>query len=170
MSWTDSIGNLWLFGGVGLDSTFGGALNDLWKFDSTNWTWVSGSNLANKYGVYGTKELAAAGNVPGGREEAVSWTDSSGNLWLFGGGGVNGLLNDLWKFDSSNWAWMSGSNTSYQRGVYGIKREEAGNMPGSRSGSVSWADSHGNLWLFGGSGLDSAGNSGLLNDLWRYQP
>ena len=36
-------------------------------------------------GVYGTQGIAAASNVPGGRENAVSWTDSKGNLWLFGG-------------------------------------------------------------------------------------
>jgi hypothetical protein len=36
--------------------------------------------------------------------------------------------------------------------------------------SVPWRDSTGNLWLFGGSGVDSAGNNGDLNDLWEYQP
>ena len=47
---------------------------------------------------------------------ASSWTDSSGNLWLFGGYGVdaNGLesgLNDLWEFNPSTneWAWMGGA-------------------------------------------------------------
>ena len=35
--------------------------------------------------VYGTKGVPAAGNVPGARDYAVAWADSSGNLWLFGG-------------------------------------------------------------------------------------
>jgi len=29
-------------------------------------------------------------------------------------------------------------------------------------------DASGNFWLFGGQGLDSAGTTGLLNDLWEY--
>ena len=33
VSWTDAAGNLWLFGGVGDDSTgTGGVLNDLWQY------------------------------------------------------------------------------------------------------------------------------------------
>ena len=44
-----------------------------------------------------------------------------------------------------------------------------GISPGSRSGSISWIDSNGNLWFFGGLGYDSAGNLGDLNDLWQYK-
>jgi hypothetical protein len=56
--------------------------------------------------VYGTLGTPAAGNEPGGRSSAVSWTGSSGNFWLFGGYGfdVNGNagdLNDLWKSQAS---------------------------------------------------------------------
>src|SRR5207244_4005459 len=29
-------------------------------------------------------------------------------------------------------------------------------------------DSFNNLWLFGGYGVDETGNSGYLNDLWKY--
>jgi hypothetical protein len=64
-----------------------GFLNDLWKFDGTQWTWVSGSSLAGQNGVYGTKGVAAASNVVGARQNAISWIDSSNNLWLFGGEG-----------------------------------------------------------------------------------
>ena len=85
VSWTDAGGNLWLFGGNGSPRTPEGLLNDLWKWDGTNWTWVSGSSAAGQYGTYGTKGVAAPGNVPGAREGSVSWTDASGNLWLFGG-------------------------------------------------------------------------------------
>lgn len=34
ISWTDGVGNLWLFGGYGYDSTSSGSLNDLWKISS----------------------------------------------------------------------------------------------------------------------------------------
>jgi hypothetical protein len=61
-----------------------GFLNDLWKFDGTQWTWMSGSNISNQNGVYGTKGVAASANVPGARRNAISWIDSSNNLWPFG--------------------------------------------------------------------------------------
>jgi hypothetical protein len=31
-------------------------------------------------GVYGTKGVAFANNIPGPRDSAVSWTDTSGNI------------------------------------------------------------------------------------------
>jgi hypothetical protein len=60
--------------------------------------------------VYGTLGQAAAGNAPGGREAAATWTDSSGNLWLFGGDGFDsadafGDLNDLWEFNPEANEW-----------------------------------------------------------------
>jgi N-acetylneuraminic acid mutarotase/pimeloyl-ACP methyl ester carboxylesterase len=175
ISWTDKSGNLWLFGGDGYDSAGKfDLLNDLWKYDGANWTWVSGSNIVDQIGSYGTQGVAAAGNVPGARCYSISWTDSSGNLWLFGGYGYYsagnlGPLNDLWKYDGTNWTWVSGSNTGNQKGTYGTEGvADAGNVPGARCYSISWTDSSGNLWLFGGQGYDSAGNWGVLNDLWKY--
>ena len=185
ISWTDGSGNLWLFGGGGYDSKgTNGILNDLWEFKPTaeTWTWVSGSSTANTDSVYGTLGIASASNVPGGREGSASWIDSGGNLWLFGGCCVsnNGLFNDLWRFSpvANTWTWLSGSNVvsatgNYQgqRGLYGtLGVASASNVPGGREGSASWIDSSGNLWLFGGSGIDSTGTEGFLNDLWRYQP
>src|SRR5215831_9966183 len=100
-------------------------LNDLWAFTpgTGEWTWVSGSNTINAPGVYGTKGTAAAGNVPGARYDAVSWTDGSGNLWLFGGAvpGAEGdfYLNDLWTFTpgTAEWKWVSGSNPAGPNGL-----------------------------------------------------
>jgi len=52
---------------------------------------------------------------------------------------------------------------------YGVKGSASStNLPGGRTGAVSWADSHGNFWLFGGVGYDSIGNYGYLNDLWEF--
>ena len=175
VSWKDSSGNLWLFGGEGYDATgTDGYLNDLWKFDGTNWTWVSGANTANQAGVYGTMSVAHSANIPGARDSSVSWIDSSGNFWLFGGygydsAGVAGWLNDLWKFDGTNWTWVSGANTVNQAGFYGtLGVADSANMPGARDSSVSWIDSSGNLWFFGGSGYDSTGTRDFLNDLWKF--
>jgi hypothetical protein len=177
VSWIDAHGNLWLFGGGGYDSAgVTGTLNDLWKFDGTHWIWVSGANMVNQTGSYGTQGVAAAANVPGARSSAISWIDASGNLWLFGGdgydsAGVTGTLNDLWKFDGTHWTWVSGANTVNQSGSYGTQGvAAAANVPGARSSAISWIDASGNLWLFGGLGYDSAGGRGNLNDLWHDQP
>jgi N-acetylneuraminic acid mutarotase len=180
-SWLDSGGKLWLFGGSGYDSAgFIATLNDLWEFDpaTLEWTWVSGSNLRYESGAYGTKGVAAPSNVPGARYSAVSWIDSQGKLWLFGGYGYDsvgnfGELNDLWEYNPATleWTWVSGSNSTDQIGVYGTKgTANSSNVPGARSGAISWYDSGGQLWLFGGSGYDSAGRSSVLNDLWKFDP
>lgn len=138
------------------------------------WTWMGGSSVIGASGVHGTLGSAAAGNVPGARFNAISWADSSGNLWLFGGlgydsGGNESLLNDLWEYSAGQWKWLRGSNTVNATGTYGIQGvAAAGNAPGARNGAISWTDSTGNFWLFGGTGYDSAGNVGFLNDLWEY--
>ena len=180
-SWTDSLGNLWLFGGYGYNATGGlGALNDLWRYSPSTgqWTWVSGGDGNNASGVYGTLGTASAGNVPGARQAATSWIDSSGDLWLFGGygydsTGVAGNLNDLWRYIPSTglWTWIGGGNGHNASGVYGaLGTALAGNVPGARSAASSWIDSSGDVWLFGGYGYDSTGALGNLNDLWRYIP
>jgi N-acetylneuraminic acid mutarotase len=101
-------------------------------------------------------------------------------LALFGGYGIAsgpdayyGFLNDLWKFNSATneWTWMGGSNSlpnnfSAGAGVYGtLGVAAAGNVPSGRFGAAGWADSKGNLWLFGGYDYEA---SGYFNDLWEY--
>ena len=190
LSWTDSGGHFWLFGGNGYDANGNFALlNDLWVLDpATNqWTWMGGGSTAptntGNPGVYGTLGVPAAGNIPGGREWASSWTDSSGHLWLFGGAGIDAAgnvnyLNDLWEFNpaTNQWAWMGGGSTVPvgqfgNPGVYGtLGVPAAANIPGSRMNASSWTDGGGHLWLFGGDGWDAGGNRGLLNDLWELDP
>jgi N-acetylneuraminic acid mutarotase len=180
-SWGESSGTFWLFGGVGYGSTGAtGYLNDLWQYNAGTglWTWISGGNADNASAVYGTQGTAAAGNVPGARYAASSWTDASGNLWLFGGYGYNatatvGSLNDLWQYNPGTglWTWISGGSGENAGGVYGTPlTAAAGNVPGARYSASSWIDSSGNLWLFGGVGFAATGAAGNLNDLWRYSP
>jgi N-acetylneuraminic acid mutarotase len=176
-TWIDTSGNLWLFGGYGT-YTAGttGDMNDLWEFSPTTllWTWMGGGMTPGQSGTFG---VPAAGNIPNARDMALSWTDASGNLWLFGGenpvssqqGGSAGLMNDLWDYDpaTSQWAWMGGNNSESVGGVYGTEGIlSASNYPGSRSGANLWTDSSGNSWLLGGVGLDANWTLGYLNDLW----
>ncbi|MBC7947628.1 MAG: T9SS type A sorting domain-containing protein [Chitinophagaceae bacterium] len=177
-TWVDNAGKLWLFGGYGYDTENNGVLNDLWKFDpSTNkWVWVNGDNLVDQYGVYGSMGTGSVSNKPGGRYVSISWTDTNGDFWLFGGYGntasSQGHMNDLWKYHppTNQWTWIKGDSTIDQLGVYGTKGVvNNSNKPGGRYVSVSWTDSANNLWLFGGFGQDQA-TSGYLNDLWKYDP
>ena len=192
-TWTDSSGNFWLFGGGGYDSNGNvGYLNDLWELNPSTreWTWMGGSSTirirhSGQPGVYGTLGTPAAGNVPGGRywrgqldrqqrQSLAFWRvrhDSNGTL---------GYLNDLWEFNPSTermdmdgrkqhdrWQLRSLRPT---RSVRHVGNAAAGNIPGGRNGSVSWTDSSGNIWLFGGRVRTSNGVPGYLNDLWKFNP
>jgi N-acetylneuraminic acid mutarotase len=184
-AWLDASGRLWLFGGLGYDSTGTlGALGDLWNYTPATqsaagaWTWVGGSQFANTAGTYGTLGRASSGNAPGARQSAHTWLDSSGTLWLMGGVGVasaatsSGELNDLWQYSASagTWTWVSGSNAVNGAPRYGTRGTASpSNQPGARSAGVTWVDPLGNLWLVGGLGLASNG-LGSLNDMWEYTP
>jgi len=106
VGWTDLSGNLWLFGGGQFSATGQGEdLNDLWVYSAGEWTWMSGSNIANQSGSYEILGVPEAGISPGARTGAVGWTDTSGNLWLFGGLHIPQLgenpfdnFNDLWEY------------------------------------------------------------------------
>jgi hypothetical protein len=270
-SWTDSSGNLWLFGGCWLRCQRGLwlDLNDLWEFNpSTNeWAWMGGSStipscaseravvaspectarwerllpetspeaaiplragptaaaisgssgaLATmptailaisttfgssilprtngrgwaeaarwrlQPGVYGTLGAPAAGNIPGGRSDASSWTDSSGNFWLFGGLG-NDANGGTWAssttFGSSilprqsgsstggQWAWMGGNNTvASPECTARWERLLPETFPEPRYAAAK-LDRQQRQFLALGGGYDA--NGGYLNDLWEYQP
>jgi Divergent InlB B-repeat domain/Galactose oxidase, central domain/Kelch motif len=173
VSWVDSDGSLWLFGGYGYSGTVGtyGTLNDLWKFDvhSWNWTWVKGSDQNNDYGDCGTQGVEDEANSPGSRQGGYTWVDNDGTLWLFGGRvSFSTYYNDLWKFNptTENWTWVEGAiknSPVVSDNFPDIDR------PGPRSGGQSWVGQDGNLWLMGGKGYTFDVNQDMwLNDLWRY--
>ena len=182
-AWVDTSSHLWLFGGNGYGSTSStGVLNDLWQYDLSTgeWTWIGGSDTVNvgATGTYGTPGFANATNLPGARESAAAWSDSSGHLWLFGGNGYDatgpvGELNDLWQYDlaTNQWTWVGGSNAANGSGTYGtLNTADPSNIPGARDSGAYWSGTNGRLWLFGGTGYDSTGSKDYLNDLWLYQP
>ncbi len=186
-AWVDGSGNLWMFGGA---NAVLGYDNDLWRFDSTSklWTWMGGTDRSGgsatlAFGTY--KAPASAGNYPAGRAEAATWTDASGNFWLFGGNGQTpgnntfGAINDLWRYSpaSNTWSWLSGTHDrSLSNGgsdalpsVYGTQGVAASTtVPGARIGAYGWIDATGHLWMWGGvSGLDGSRANG---EAWFVTP
>ena len=180
-AWTDQYNTFWIYGGYGYPETgTKDYLNDLWKYESTTnqWTWVSGSNTINQPAVYGTQGTGSITNSPGARQMSIAEPAGNNELWIFSawghcgftGGASFGRLNDLWKYETAwnEWTWMGGSNMPDESGTYGTAGvADASNIPGARRMSVSWSDSSGDIWLFGGNGYDVNGNLGLLNDLWK---
>src|SRR5438045_8576601 len=128
---------------------------------------MSGTNRNDNVSVaanYGAKGVAAASNVPGGRGDAVSWTDAGGNLWLFGGYSWDstnniGPLNDLWKFNiaAGQWTWVSGAKTTGQPGTYGTQGTPAAAHVAAARESATGCFAAGNrsLWLGGGRSEDA---------------
>lgn len=107
-SWVDQQGDLWMFGGSGFDNfsttTFAmpGLLSDFWMYNasSNQWVWIGGLSRGEGNPFYGEKGKADPQNLPGPRENAVSFIYEN-QLWLFGGSGhdareFDGFLNDLW--------------------------------------------------------------------------
>jgi PKD repeat protein len=167
-SWTDSMNNLWLYGGMG-----SGFYADLWKYNiATNeWTCMFDGTVASQNGNYGTKGVPSASNSPGSRYEAIAaWTDSLSNLWLFGGYHA-GFLDDVWRYDISTnlWTWMAGSsvyNTIPHYGTAGISN--INNTPGGRCALPNWKGKQGNFWIFGGNTNDTNNQQNAAADLWKF--
>lgn len=154
--WTDKTGNFWFYGG-------NNGMSDLFKYDPTagTWTWVKGPGTTGQAKVYGVKGVPAAANTPASRtQEIPTWTDNSGNLWLYGG--------DMWRYTigSNMWTWMAGAQGTTSSATYGsVKTFSATSTPGTRTeATCTWVDGSGFMWLFGG------GQSGRKNDLWKYDP
>jgi PKD repeat protein len=168
LSWTDLNGDLWMYGGYGIN----GRYSDLWKYNisSNQWTWMKGPGIANQTGVFGTKMVPdTANNPPPVAESAAAWTDLNGDLWYFGGEDYN----MMWRYNiaTNTWTWMKGTGAVNAHGHWGIKGvEDSLNEPGKRQTYSHWIDNSGNLWLFGGNGLDSSGHGGSLQDMWKFNP
>lgn len=183
-TWIDNTGNLWLYGGTvkeqiapSFTSSNTNYLSDLWKCDKTTgrWTWMKGMQghyYYNYYPTYGTVGVENVNNIPGHRDGTMSWKDSNGFFWLFGGQvGTGALYNDLWRYNTTTNSWMVVKTFGTKN--YGIKGIEAStNMPVARTKAAYWVDASNNLYMYGGYGSPTGTNAfyGYLNDLWKYNP
>lgn len=148
--------------------------NDLWKFNGVTWTWVAGDagavDSTGNYGTFGTPSLS---NSPPGRWAPASWISSNDDLYLFGGcvrgGPYGGRYSDLWKFNSSGWAWIGGPQNTGDQGSYAVQGTSSpANWPRNRNAAGFAKDTKNNFWIFGGHSNDDTVGLVTLSDLWRY--
>ena len=133
VSWTDNSGNAYIFGGNN-----GVNLNDLWRYNIAKGAW---SQLCTSSSCIAT--------LPTARSGSVSWTDNSGNAYIFGGNnGVN--LNDLWRYNIATGLWSQLCTSS----------SCIATLPTVRSNPLVWKDQIGNVYLFGVRSTQD------LNGLW----
>jgi hypothetical protein len=98
-TWTGKSGYLWLFGGQQYTSSKN--KNELWRYNvnTRQWTFMGGGTAGSEVGIYGALGVESSTNIPGSRLTPLAWTDSSGDLWMFGGSGAAasgaGVLADL---------------------------------------------------------------------------
>jgi N-acetylneuraminic acid mutarotase len=158
----DANGNLLVFGGGERNVEKGfDYMNVLWRFDVQKRAW---GKLTR--GLERNARNSETG--PGARMFHSMALDKEGNVFVFGGFGVDrnekdGHLQDLWKFDlkTEKWTLLSGSLLG------DVKNSDTG--PGGRSGSALVFDREGNLLLFGGRGLSQAERPQALDELWKFE-
>ncbi|MGA8537380.1 MAG: kelch repeat-containing protein [Thermoplasmata archaeon] len=73
----------------GYNSSCGGFCSDTWDFSGGNWTNLTGQ---------------VAGALPGREGAAAAYNPSDGDVFVFGGGGSSGSLNDTWAFNGTAWS------------------------------------------------------------------
>ena len=89
VSWTDKLGNAYVFGGYSFINGLYTYYNDLWMFNGTSWVQV----IAN-----------GVNSSPSARYGAVSWMDNYGNAYIFSGYNNGYYYNDLWRFNGTSWS------------------------------------------------------------------
>jgi len=169
--WKDASGNLILFGG---QNTYGHS-NNLWSYNPTNnlWTWFGGDPTLS-FGIYPAYCTIDSLSIPAPRwENRACWsTNNSDRLWTYGGQ-TNGIFpNDLWYYDVKHKLWflVYGDEDNHPSPTYGTKGVVSfSNDPGGRTGTVSWKDASGNLWLYGGQ-LAGLGDPKYYGELWKFIP
>lgn len=170
-AWTDAVGDLWFFGGLG----FNGTCADGWKYEmsSGNWIWMNGDSVENLMGVppvYGSQGIFSSSNAPGGRFVYCHWKDGNGKFWLYGGGNSSyHNYADLWEFDpvTNQWAWISGDTSDYYPGNYTSTCDSI-SLPrcGSENRAV-WVDQSAHVWKLSGT---ATGSYNPTNDLMVLDP
>jgi len=141
-----------------------------------DWSWMDGANAADQKGTFSAPPPpppAFDTDSPGGRKYPATWTDLSGNLWLFGGFGFTyppGFtppiteLDDMWEYTGTQNYFGSYNNIWTNPVPPGTP-----GSPEARTGAVTWTlPSTGDLYMFGGED----GASFFMSNILRkdYEP
>ena len=178
-AWIDASGNFCMFGGDAWDDDGGdpgeGMLNDVWRYSpsANSWTRLDGPSGAFDE----MDEQPRSTSNPGSRTSPTYWTDSNGNLYMFGGDACwydanqrqNRVSNfdDLWRYGTSGWELLRDGSPG-QILVHGTLGDPAPEgTPGARWSSHAFTVND-VLYLFGGFGGDVNGGGGELSDMWTY--
>lgn len=178
--WQDQ-DNFYIFAGADFFGSATDGRNDVWKFDkiTKEWTWISGSSLADALEPPTNYCTPAVNTSPASRlENQTAQTASTcvKAFWTFGGFDFAGskFHNDLWLFNTANLEWTkvkgqasTGAAVPSSYGTQGVA--SATNLPPGRGGICVWSDAQGSLYIFGGGG-GASGFWEYLNDLWKFIP
>ncbi|HEY1056627.1 MAG TPA: kelch repeat-containing protein [Emticicia sp.] len=119
------------------------------------------------------QQAAASVTNPAPRNASTNWQDKQGNVYIFGGLGIDNNLNvgtfaDLWQFNAKNLVWK---NLSGSRDIEKFNKDTKKKLavtattPSPRQSAATWTDKQGNLYMFGG-------NTGMLDeylsDFWIF--
>jgi Galactose oxidase, central domain len=134
-------GQVVMFGGQGSS----GLLDDTWSYDPVGRRWA---------------ELRPSGPLPTPRKgQSMVFVPLTGEVIMFGGAGVNSLLNDTWSYDPLRNAW-------HEYTVSGPGGFKSISPPSPRTEQAMVFDLlAGEAILFGGGGAE-----GVLGDTWAYEP
>lgn len=171
-------GAFYVFGGQGFDTTLVfGPLNDYYMYNSAggDWEFIAGSALANS---------AGSSSMISSRYDPASWTDSAGNIWMFGGLGTdssgtnNVYLGSAWYLNVGTNKWTSAisatgspasctSNCGTPPHCENIGVSLATSQIGQRAGAAAFWRRQSNYGsIFGGHGYDCNNNFRYLQDSW----
>jgi gliding motility-associated-like protein len=166
--WFDTHGYIWLHDEENLWTWEG---NRIWRFNPANGMWAKMKSIPalpiNNLPVYAPLGVPSASAHPGKTRHQINrWSDTNGNLWLYGGSFSSYFAGDLWKFDISTlqWSWEGGEQVGLpcikNYATKGVFSDDA--YPGGMSAGFCWTDSLNRLWLFGDSSPDPG------NQTWCY--
>lgn len=172
--WKDSAGNFWyLYSGASYYSNalfkYYPSLNEwAWMWGDTTWMTVDvkyGDTICDFSPINEKEEITPWPRV----ECSACWIDQCNNLWLFGGSGGGGFLNDLVYYNTNRNIWVrvgldTITNSVGYWGSQGVSNPN--NNPPNRIGALPFMDDEGNLWFFGGAGYPGANFP--YADIWRF--
>jgi hypothetical protein len=168
----DQNGAFLLFGGLGIGTSGWGYLSSLWRYDQESMSW----SLIDGNGESDTQARSDSKPTPRGLH--ASWVDgASGNLWIFGGYGLNetgsefgmclsirsrvfdflvntyidqlGLLSDVWVYNVSSADGVRWRQVTGSR----IINNYVSGQPSPMNGTGHWRDQGDNcFYIFGGFG------------------